>query len=180
MLRINLATRPLYNEHAVRFGLTLVGLIGLIGLIEAVVEISVLSKSYAALEASGSRNEDRTQTLAAEALSVRERAGGGEAAVEARDEANGLIERRVFSWTRFFNLIDQNIPANLILTSVRPDITDSEMTVRVGVVGREVADIVSFIEELEATGNFLDILVQEEEVVDGGRYRALLVGRYAP
>ena len=180
MLRINLATRPSYNEHTVRFGLALVGLVGLIGLIEAAVELSVLSKSYVALEASGSRNEDTAQTLVAEALSVRERAGGGEAAAEARDEANGLIERRVFSWTRFFNLIEYNIPANLIMTSVRPDITESEITVRVAVVGREVADIGSFIEKLEATGNFLDILVREEEVVDGGRYRALLVGRYAP
>ena len=52
------------------------------------------------------------------------------------------------------------------------------MIVRVGVVGRQVADIGVFIEGLEATGNFLEILVQEEEAVGEGAYRALLVGQY--
>ena len=176
MLRINLATRPLYNEHAVRFFVALVLLVGLIGLVGAMVEIVGLSKSYAAFEAAGARDEEIARILGVEAVSARESAI--EALAEASDQANSLIERRVFSWTRFFSLIEESIPADVRLTSVRPDIADSEMIVRVGVVGRQVADIDVFIEGLEATGNFFEILVQEEEAVGEGAYRALLVGQY--
>jgi hypothetical protein len=178
MLRINLATRPLYNEHAVRFFVALVLLVGLIGLIGAMVEIVGLSRSYAAFEAAGARDEETARILGVEAVSARESAIREKALVEASDQANSLIERRVFSWNRFFRLIEESIPADVRLTSVRPDIADSEMIVRVGVVGRQVADIGVFIEGLEATGNFLEILVQEEEAVGEGAYRALLVGQY--
>jgi hypothetical protein len=132
-----------------------------------------------AFETAGKRDEEIARTLVAEAVGARERADGGKVLVEARDKAKSLIERRVFSWTRFFGLIEQSIPADVMLTSVRPDIANSEMTVRIGVVGRGISDIGFFIEELEATGNFLDILVREEEVLDEGGYRALLVGQYS-
>ena len=39
-------------------------------------------------------------------------------------------------------------------------------------------EIDAFIEALEATGAFTDVLAREQEMTDEGTYRALLVGRY--
>ena len=118
--------------------------------------------------------------MAAEAVELRRQLGDADLArvVAATGEANGLIDRRLFSWTAFFNHIEQTLPAGVMLMSVRPDADAGTITVAIGVIGRRVSDIDSFIGNLEATGAFADMLAREEQVTDEGTYRTLLVGRY--
>ena len=120
--------------------------------------------------------------MAAEALRVGQRVGDGALAqVEAAtNEANWLIDQRVFSWTAFFPPIEEPLPRGVMLTSVRPEADEGTISVAIGVIGRQVVDIDAFIRELEGTGAFEEVLAREEEVTDEGMYRTLLVGRYHP
>ena len=113
---------------------------------------------------------------------MRQQVGEGELArvVAATDEANWLIDQRVFSWTAFFNHIEETLPGGVMLTSVRPDADGEMISVAMGVVGQSVSAIDEFIAALEGTGAFVDVLAREEEVTDEGMYRTLLVGRYVP
>ena len=69
--------------------------------------------------------------------------------VTAAREANALIDQRTFSWTEFFNLIEATLPADVMLMSVSPTVTDGETEVRMKVLARRAEDIDAFMESLE-------------------------------
>ena len=182
MLRTNLSTRPFYNERVVHLVLAVVGVLALGILTAGVVRILELARSNTELTAAAEQSERTTAGISTQASALRRETSNAEleALATAAQEANRLIDRRVFSWTEFFNRIERTLPGNVMLTAVRPDIDADLISVLVGVIGREVDDIDRFIEELEATGAFAEILAREEEIIDGGMYRAQLVGRYLP
>lgn len=182
MLRTNLSTRPFYNERVVHLVLAVVGVLAL-GILEAgVVRIVELAQSNTELTAAADQAERTAAEISTQASTLRRATSNTELEElsAAAQEANRLIDRRVFSWTEFFNRIERTLPANVMLTAVRPDIEADVITVVVGVIGREVDDIDQFIEELETTGAFSEVLPREEEITVGGTYRAQLVGRYLP
>ena len=182
MLRLNLSTRPFYNERGVHLGLTLLGTVAVAILVVGVARLVSLSRESAALSGEAEQREQAVTVITEQTIDVRR--GATEAELErladAAREANRLIDQRVFSWTEFFNRIEQTLPPNVMLTSVRPDIEPGELNVALEIIGREVADIGSFIEQLEATGAFTEVLVREEEMTEDGSYRALLSGHYLP
>ena len=180
MLRTNLSTRPFYNERAVHLTALVVGLVAVTIVAIGVVRLVRLGQEDRMLTAAAERNEAAATDMSAQAGEVRR--GTSEADLEAlatsAREANQLIDQRVFSWTAFFNRIEETLPLSVMLVSVRPNINAEALAVSLGVVGREVEEIDAFIEALEATGAFADVLAREQEMTDEGTYRALLVGRY--
>lgn len=182
MLDVNLSTRPFYNERAVHLALGVAGLAAGAALVAGLLQVSTLSREHALLTSSAERDEGalRENAAAAAAMNREVRAEDVERLAAAAAEANALIDRRVFSWTEFFNRIEQTLPDGVMLTSVRPDIAAGGVTVAMGVIGRRVADIDAFIARLEATGAFAGVLPREETVTGEGARRTLLVGRYAP
>jgi Tfp pilus assembly protein PilN len=182
MIHVNLSTRPFYNERVVHLVLGVVGLAAGAVFVAGLLQAATLSRERGVLAAVAERDEGAVQAAAAAAEGLRRqiREEDRQRLVEAAGEANSLIERRLFSWTEFFNRIEQTLPAGVMLTSVRPDIAAGDVTVAIGVLGRGVADIDTFIDRLEATGAFTGVLAREESVTDAGTYRTLLVGRYRP
>lgn len=182
MLRVNLSTQPFYNERLVHLLLGLVGVAAALVCVSGVVQVTNLSRARTALIETAERDEAAAEALVAEALSRRQGVGDVDLSrvVAATDEANWLIDQRVFSWTAFFNHIEETLPRGVMLTSVRPRVEAGAIDVAIGVIGRRVADIDEFIAALEGTGAFADVLAREEEVTDEGMYRTLLVGRYVP
>lgn len=182
MLDVNLSTRPFYNERAVHLALGAAGLAAGAALVAGLLQASTLSREYVLLTAAAERDEGalRENAAAIAAVNREVRAEEVERLAAASAEANALLDRRVFSWTEFFNRIEQTLPDGVMLTSVRPDIAAGGVTVSMGVIGRRVADIDAFIARLEATGAFTGVLPREETVTDEGAWRTLLVGRYAP
>lgn len=182
MLDCNLATRPFYNERAVHLALGIVGLLagGAIGV--GLWQAAELSRERGRLAAAAERDEGAARSAADETAKVRRTLAGVELdrLAAATAEANRLIERRAFSWTEFFNRVEQTLPAGVMLTSVQPDVADGVVTVTLGVIGRSVAEIDAFIDRLETTGVFTGVLPRDEAATDAGAYRTLLVGRYAP
>jgi hypothetical protein len=180
MLRINLSTRPFYNERAVHSVLVLLGLVATTIMGVGVYHLVALSRNSTELISTAEANESQAADIAAKVATMR-RAINDHNLKEltgAASEANGLIDRRGFSWTQFFNRLEGTLPPSVMLTSVRPEIEPDSINVLLEVVGLKVEHINTFIEQLEATGAFFEILAREEELTDDGMYRASIRGQY--
>jgi Tfp pilus assembly protein PilN len=170
VLRTNLSTRPFYNERAIHLLLGLVAVIVVI--LTAFNALRIVSLSRQNTELSSLINNDRTeaQKLTREAQRVRAGINQDElkSTADAADVANALIDQRTFSWTEFFNRIEETLPPDVMLSSVRPSVGDEGTVVQMSVIGRRAEDVDEFIEKLEATGAFENVLPTQEEQSDDG------------
>lgn len=180
MLRTNLSTRPFYNERRVHLAAGIVALIVVAFTAWNVTRLVTLSAR---------RGELRTQSQAdeASAADLRARAAALERSVDtpalmavaaSAREANAVISRRAFSWTTFFNRLEETLPAGVMLQSVAPQIEDGDVIVTMVVVARRVEDVDDFMLKLEGSGAFTDINLINDTATDEGLHRASLRGRY--
>ncbi len=98
----------------------------------------------------------------------------------AAREANALIDGRTFSWTALFNQLESTLPPDVMLSSVRPTIDDDETKITMVVVGRRTADLDEFMEKLEATGAFENVLPHQQNLNDDGLTQATIDAMYVP
>ncbi len=182
MLRTNLATRPFYNERAAHVALGLVALIVAGLTIANLVSVVRLSRQNTVLGAT--MREDRTTAaeLTRKARQTRQEINQDElkVIVAAAREANALIDGRTFSWTALFNQLESTLPPDVMLSSVRPTIDDNGTKVTMVVVGRRTADLDEFMEKLEATGAFENVLPHQQNLNDEGLTQATIDGMYVP
>ena len=180
MLQINLSTRPFYNERAVHLALGLVGILVLALTTFNVTQVVRLSESHTDFTTRADQGEAAAADIVRQTIAIQRDVDRDELEVADANvrAANTLIDRRVFSWTEFFNRIESTLPADVMLTSVRPEIEPDAMAVSMGVLGRRVEEIETFIERLEATRAFAELLALQEEPTNEGLYRAALRGRY--
>ena len=183
MLRANLSTRPFYNVQLLRGVLTI--LIGLVVIVTAVnvVRIVTLGRSQAALGARATEAEAEAERLLAEAARIRAQINPVEIALvtEAATEANGIIERRAFSWSWLFEQFERTLPLDVRIVSVQPRVEDDgRLVMVVGAEGRTVADLDTFIEALEAEAPFTSVLAVEEQATDAGLVEGLIEATYRP
>ena len=182
MLRLNLSTRPFYNERGFHVVLAAVGIaLAAVTAFNAWQLVS-LSSQQAGLAATAGAAEARATDLRQQAQQVRSTVQQDdlEQVLAAAREANVLIDRRTFSWTELLNLIETTLPPDVMLHSVRPAFGDEGITVQMGVIGRRVDDIELFIQRLEKTGTFRDLLLRDEQLLEAGTYRASIESRYVP
>jgi Tfp pilus assembly protein PilN len=180
MLQSNLSTRPFYNERAVLLALALVAAAVLVLTAFNVERLIDLSRQNTDLGRRIAADQQAASDLIrrAEAIHAGTDRDELERVTAAAREANDLIDRRTFSWTEFFNLIETTLPPDVMLTAVRPQIREGVVVVTMTVVGRSTADLDAFMEQLEKTGAFADVLPRQEEVTEQGLHRAILSGRY--
>ena len=180
MLRNNLSTRPFYNERAVH------ALLGLVALVVAVLtainlyEIVRLSRQNTELSSRIDQNRAEAAKLTREAAQIRRGINQEEleVVVNAAREANTIIEQRTFSWTAFFNHIENTLPPDVMLTAVQPTITEEGTRVALTVVGRRIADLDEFMEKLEATGAFDSVQPRQLDYLDNGNPRVVIESQY--
>jgi Tfp pilus assembly protein PilN len=180
MLRANLATRPFYNERAIHLLLAVAALIVLAITVLNVSRIVTLSRHSTDLSSRTNADRNEASKLSTEALRIRRTINKDELTlvVNAAQEANALIDQRTFSWTEFFNQIEATIPPDVMLTSVRPSFKDGVTRVTMIVLGRQIADIDEFIEKLEATGYFEELVPASTETTDDGLRRSTIESVY--
>ena len=181
MLRTNLATRPFYNERAVHFGLAIAAALVVAVTVFNVTALVRLTKEDAQLSAQALRAETRAAGLRRAALALRRSVNPKdlEAVSLAAREANTIIDQRTFSWTELFNRFETTLPPEMRIASVAPSVDrDGRMRVTVLVVARRVEDIDTFMEELEGTGAFADLLSRQEFVNQEGLIEASLDALY--
>jgi hypothetical protein len=181
MLRTNLATRPFYNDRAVRAGIGV-----------AVIVVAALSTfnimQVLTLNARNSEMSARAAHAEAQTAQYRDQARGITQAMdkvevtavhEAASEANLLIQRRAFSWTDLFNRFEKTLPPEVRISAVEPQIDrEGRLLIQISTVSRRVEDLHVFIDQLEAFGGLRDVIPRHEEAQDDGTYRAVLQGYY--
>lgn len=183
MIRTNLSTRPFYNERAVHVALGVLGALILALTLFNVTGIVSLSRRHTELGSQAAKNETRASELRATAARIRQSIDRRELeeVSKAAREANAIIDQRTFSWTDLFNRFETTLPPDVRIASVRPRVErDGRVVVSMVVVGRRVEDIDEFMENLEGTGAFADVLSMEESTTEQGLLQAVLEGRYLP
>lgn len=180
MLRANLSTRPFYNERGVQILLALAGVLVLALTVFNVVRIISLSKQNTELSSRMAGDRDEAARLRREAAAIRRGINQAElkTIVAAAEEANMLIDQRTFSWTEFFNHIEETLPADVMLTDVQPVFREGQTLIQMTVLGRRTEDVDEFIEELEATGAFEHVLPKQHDRTEDGLTRVLITAIY--
>jgi hypothetical protein len=181
MLRGNLSSRPFYNERLVSL---VIGLVALAAVGLAAFngyKIYALSKQRADLRARITTDTAQAQEVERQALTLERninRATLAQLAISTQ-EANSLIDQRTFSWTVFFGLIEKTLPFDLHLEEVRPRIQRGDIQINMRVIAKNADDIDTFINNLQDTGAFHDLLnTNTERVEDNNTFRAGIVGYY--
>jgi Tfp pilus assembly protein PilN len=180
VLRTNLSTRPFYNERAVHLLLALAGVVVVLLTAFNAIRIIALSRQNTELSSLINRDHDEAQRLTREAQRIR--AGINQKELEATANsaavANSLIDQRTFSWTEFFNHIEETLPPDVMLTAVRPSFNDNVTTIQMTVLGRRSEDLDEFMEKLEATGAFESVLPAQRDTTEEGLDRLLVEAIY--
>ncbi len=184
-LDINLATRPYEDarEFWARWGLG-VGLLG-------VLTVFLMSWTVSAWTHAGRDRHEIAQLQAQIAERDKERAQA-QAFLDlasnrsTRDQSqflNGLIQRKSFSWTRVFEDLEQVVPPNLHVVSLRPGLNEQnqiELEMRVACDTRVAA--VDLVQHMEGSKHFQGAqLVQAVPASEGGSgVAASVVAIYVP
>jgi type IV pilus assembly protein PilN len=182
VIRTNLSTRPFYNERAVQLALLVAALVVLAATLFNVTRILQLSRQDTQLATQAASDEARAKDLVASAARRRATVDPRAlelASVDAR-QANDLIDRRTFSWTELFNLFEMTLPDEVRITSVRPRIDPKRGTVvMITAMARSVDDVNQFIDRVEATGAFTELVRRDEHLEEQlDLWQATLEGTY--
>ena len=180
MLRTNLSTRPFYNERAIQLLLALAALLVVILTAFNAIRIFSLSRQNTELSSLVNRDRQEAQRLTRDAQRIRAGINVEElqATADAAGVANALIDQRTFSWTEFFNRIEETLPPDVMLTTVQPSFGREATIIQMSVLGRQIEDIDEFMEKLEATGAFHDVLPTQEDTTDEGLHRLMVRSTY--
>jgi hypothetical protein len=170
VLRGNLSTRPFYNERLVTTGLALAGLVALALTAFNVLQFRSLSEQRRELQAKidianieTARIRNATQVVYASLDRPALQALAGSA-----EEANRLIDARVFSWSRFLNSLEAQMPMNVHLVSVSPRVERGVFQVELNVVARTLEDLQEFVNALARTDTFYDVFPTARKLNDDG------------
>jgi hypothetical protein len=183
MLRTNLSTRPFYNIRAVQVALGALALLVIVLTLLNLVQLIRLTSSGRALGARAEQAEADAQRLRDEARRIRSQIDAKELndVAAAAEEANAIIDLRAFSWSELFAQLETTEPENVRLTSFQTvEDRTGRLIVNLRVEARQVQDLESFIDALEKTGRFHEVLVAEEQTTPEGLINALVEGVYTP
>jgi hypothetical protein len=182
MLKSNLSTRPFYNDRLVSLAI-LAGLVAGLALTAFnVTQIRSLTEERSVY----TQQIDRDR---AEAARIRTAADAVQGSVDQQQlrmlagstrEANGLIDQRTFSWTGFFETVEQTLPLDARLIAVAPRVERGNILIAVVVVAKSVGDLQAFTEALQNTGEFYDVLVAADQLNDDGTHTATIQTGYLP
>jgi type IV pilus assembly protein PilN len=183
MIRTNLSTRPFYNEGAVRVALVALAALALAATVFNVTRVIQLSRRDTRLVIQSGRDETRAVDLAASAARLRgtiDNRALERASADAR-LANDLIDRRTFSWTELFNRLETTLPDDVRITAIQPRLDPRRgIVLTLIVLARGVDDVNQFMENLEATGAFADLIAHENHFDEQGQLEASLDTAYRP
>ena len=183
MLRTNLATRPFYNDRLVRTLLALIAMAAFALTAFNVFEVIRLQARTSEARQTIAQNDAQARALRAKAADVRRSVDAVqlERVQAAAREANALIDRRTFSWTELLNQFQTTLPADVRIGGVIPQLdSNGRRLVQVTVFSRRVEDLETFMDALEKTGMFSDVLPRSDSPEADGTIRSELQAYYEP
>jgi Tfp pilus assembly protein PilN len=181
MLRTNLATQPFYNERAVRVAIG--AAIALVAALTAfnLLQVLTLNARNTEMTVRAEAAEAQTAQYQQQARTITQALNTGTVSVvhRAAQEANVLIERRVFSWTDLFNRFEQTLPENVRVSAVEPQVdANGQLLLAITVISRRVEDLNEFMDQLEVSGGLRDVIARQDEALEDGTLRAVIQGYY--
>ena len=184
-LDINLATRPYEDarEFWSRWGLG-VGVL-------AVITVGLLGVTVTGWIKAGRDRHDIARLQGQIAEREKERAvyqaeldkSSNRSTRDQSQFLNGLIQRKSFSWTRVFEDLEQVMPSNLHVVSLRPELNEqNQMQLEMKVAGDNRSAAVELVHRMEGSKHFQSAqLLQENQSGDtGSMIAALIVAVYVP
>lgn len=181
MIRTNLSTRPFYNVRAVRAVITLLTSVVVAITLYNAIEIVRLSANQQTVGAEAIDAEAEAERLRAEAVRIREQIDPEELdkVTVAASEANAIIDQRTFSFTTLLTQLEKTLPAGVRVRALRPRLErDGSFVVVITAEARTVEELDDFVEALEDTGAFRDVLPTRETTMETGLIVAIIEGRY--
>jgi hypothetical protein len=181
MLRTNLSTRPFYNIRAVQAVLGACAAIVILFTMFNAISLLRLAANQRSLGARAVRAQDDATRLRSDAARVRSQVDTKELAVvsTAAREAKSIIEMRTFSWSDLLAQFEKTLPEDVRITAVQPRLErDGRFTIGMRVEARQIGDLEKFLEELEMTGAFQNVLTTDEQTTEDGLLEAVIEGRY--
>lgn len=181
MIRTNLSTRPFYNVRAVRALIAAAAILVIAFTLFNVIQIVRLSASQRTVGAEAIGAEDEAERLRAEAGRIRSQIDAAELdeVAEAAAEANAIIDQRTFSWTTLLTQLEMTLPRDVRVRALRPRLErDGSFVLVITCEARTVEELDEFVEALEATGSFRDVLPTREQTTEDGLIVAVIEGRY--
>jgi Tfp pilus assembly protein PilN len=183
MLRTNLSTRPFYNERVVRLAIGVAGLLVAALTTYNVLQVLSLNAQNAEMSERAQHAERQTVEYRQKAQAIRQSLNTAEmtAVQQAAQEANLLIGRRVFSWTDLFNQFERTLPPEVRIAAVEPQVDNAgRLLVAITVLSRSAEDLNDFMDQLETSGRFHDVLNRQDTPMDDGLMRSVVQGYYDP
>jgi len=181
MLRTNLSTRPFYNIRAVQAALGALAAFVILFTMFNVISLLQLAASQRSLGARAVQAQNDATKLRGNAAQVRSQVDAKELEVvsAAAREAKSIIEMRAFSWTELLAQFEKTLPENVRITAVQPRLErDGRFIIGMRVEARQIGDLEKFLDELEMTGSFHNVLTTDEQATDDGLLEALIEGSY--
>jgi hypothetical protein len=183
MLRTNLSTRPFYNMRAVQVSLGAFSVIVLALTLFNAFELIRQGSRQRALGAREVEAQAEATRLRADAVRIRAQINPKElemVAASAR-EANEIIDLRAFSWTQLLTELETTLPEGVRITTIQPRVDNNgRLIIGVGVQARRGGDLEGFLDALEMTGSFHNVLTTEEATNMDGLIDAVVEGAYMP
>lgn len=182
MLRQNLSTRPFYNDRAVRSVLAVLGVAALGLTAFNAIEAIRLERAGREARQTVAENNAQAREMRDKARVIRQSINQAQLdAVQASArEANALIDRRAFSWTELLNYFQATLPPDVRITRVAPQVdNDGRMLVAITAIARRVDDVNEFMDALEMTGAFVDVLSRQDTVAEDGTWRSEVQAYYS-
>jgi hypothetical protein len=181
MLRTNLSTRPFYNIRAMQAALGALAAFVILFTMFNVISLLQLAASQRSLGARAVQAQNDATKLRADAAQVRAQVDAKELEVvsTAAREAKSIIEMRAFSWTDLLAQFEKTLPENVRITAVQPRLErDGRFIIGMRVEARQIGDLEKFLDELEMTGAFHNVLTTDEQATDDGLLEAVIEGSY--
>jgi hypothetical protein len=171
VLTLNLASRPFRNNTVIGSVLaTAVGVLVLATSANLYVFFTYRS-SYARLQAEQRAERTRLQGLEVEERRlVREIEGRDFRTIYGRGKFAGeLILRQSFSWTLLFNKLEELMPPEVMMASIRPNITGEGIVIRVDGVAKNQGAFLTLQERLLESPNFASVFPSSERRLNPAR-----------
>ncbi len=181
MLRTNLSTRPFYNIRAVKAVLGAFAALVILLTMFNVIRLLQLAGSQRSLGARAVQAQTEATRLRSDAARVRSQVDGTELEVVsiAAREANTIIDMRSFSWSDLLAQFEVTLPESVRITAVQPRVDkDGRFIVGMRVEARQIGDLEKFLEALETTGAFRNVLPSDEQATSDGMLEAVIEAVY--
>lgn len=180
MLKGNLSSRPFYNERLV--SMVVMGA-ALLGVVLTIFNVTALSR----LSGERAKQQEEEQQSLSEAERVHQSAEKLDQSLDRTNlmmlaeqtrEANWLIDQRTFSWTEFLGYIEKTLPRDARLVSVAPRVERNVFKIVMLINAKQPSDLVTFMDALEATAAFKDLLPTDQTRLEDGTLSITLESTY--